>query len=116
LEMEALDDESGEKLRRSLYSVDWHRMVRLSKHLHTTRKAGLAGDWQPCVLDGSAWALWLPSGCLMVAGEKSPGDRFELRMGSKVLQAVVESRIEPPRPVPRGLNDNLFNFYKMKIA
>ena len=116
LEMEAVDGDSHEKLRRSLYSVDWHRMVRLSKHLHTTQKAGLAGDWQPCVLDGASWALWLPSGCVMVAGEKLPGDRFELRMGSKVLQAVVESRIEPPRPVPRGLNDNLFNFYKMKIA
>lgn len=122
MEMECADAQSHDLLRRSLYSVDWHRMVRLSRHMHATREKGLGGEWQPCVVQGQFWGLWLPvpegheNDCIMLAGAFSPGEVLEVETAIGTTQQVLMEPILPHRPVPKGLNNTDFNFYRMKVA
>ncbi len=122
MEMECLDASSFDLLRRSLYSVDWHRMVRLSRHMHATKEKGLGGEWQPCIVQGQFWGLWLPApeghenDRIMLAGGFSTGEVIEIETAEGRTKRVLLEGIRPHRPVPRGLNDTQFHFHKMKIA
>lgn len=117
-------------LRRSLYSVDWHRMVRLSGECFQARQRGLGGEWEPVVfLDGDAprWGLKLrrhsgsTSHCLMLEGAvPGPGNTVKFLISNegspRSQQANILTRVIPSAPVPRGLNDNRFSFFEIEVA
>lgn len=125
LEIECVDENSHDRLRRSLYSVDWHRQIRLSKHMRATQERGLGGDWQPCLIQGQ-WALRLtaPAGFtqerLMLAGEYEVGQELEIdQIVSEVVgrrRVMLGQEITPYRPVPRGLNHTDFHFYEVLLG
>ena len=131
LEVECADPLSNDLLRRSLYSVDWHRMVRLSKHSHMACERDLGGDWEPSIIytstDTPHWALRLRTHSaekhqrLMLEGNCAGiGDKvLLLTMQDGQLQrqqCVLQSSINPARPIPRGLNENLFHFFGFNLA
>jgi len=131
MEITCADETSRDLLRRSLYSVDWHRQIRLCKHMRATRLKGLGGDWQPVIIhdvgrQDATWALWLPAPAgfqqdrLMVAADYPSGQILEIEHRTKGRSArqrhVVGNEIIPHRFVPRGMNNNHFHFYEMALA
>lgn len=130
LEVAPANETSWNLLRRSLYSVDWHRMVRLSAHSFEACQQGLGGEWEPVVfLDGDAprWGLKLrrhsasASHCLMLEGaglEAGNSVKFLfLNEGSPMSQqACILTRVTPSKSVPCGLNDNHFSFFEIEVA
>ena len=129
IEVCCADETSRDLLRRSLYSVDWHRQPRLSRHMQGTRERGLGGDWQPVILEsatGGHWALRLraPEGHehdrLMITAEvnpRSPATIESLNSGQNVRQNFTWlEEITPERPVPCGMTGTNFSFYKIKLV
>lgn len=130
LEVRPRDEIARDRLRRSLYSVDWHRMVRLSVHSSMARESGLDGPWDPCVAHDSEgkriWALRLRSHSaskhlrLMLEGTWNIGNTFKLLsiQSGHLKEEFVElkERIKPARAVPRGLNNNQFSFFEFELA
>lgn len=129
-EVRCADESSRDLLRRSLYSVDWHRMVRLSAHSYMAREKGLGGKWEPVVVSTAGrvphWGLWLSARsdglppCIMLEGDRSTGDTLMLLTMQdgrlKERHIVLLDLIVPARPVPRGLNDNSFSFFLFDLA
>lgn len=129
VEVQAADATSLEKLRCSLYSVDWHRMVKLSKHSFMAKAKGLAGNWQPVLLMGEQprWALKLPPKAphtrarLMLEGTQlSPGTVLSLQEREAnthtIKKYLIAFQTDPLFPVPRGLNNNAFYFFEIDLA
>lgn len=130
LEMQCADGTSRDLLRRSLYSVDWHRQPRLSRYMHGTCSIGLGGDWQAVCLrsmDGAIhWALHLatPKGfkkdrlMLPETVDLSQPLHLESLRDHQTLQRKITfgPRIEPTRPVPKGLLRTAFIFFEIELA
>lgn len=129
-EIRCADEVSHDLLRRSLYSVDWHRQPRLSKYMHGTCSLGLGGDWKAVCLrfeDGSMqWALHLaaPEGYkkdrLMLSGTHDISltprlERFEEGRAFQHPIRIGECLI-PARPVPQGLLRTPFVFHEIELA
>ncbi len=123
-----------ELLRRSLYSVDWHRMLKLAPHSHMARERGLSGHWEPAVLmqeaeDGTSTPRWAhqlrgagvdDTRRLLVEGQNlAPGTQGDLLMhedGATVLKKCLILRSSTPLyAMPEGLNLNKFNFFEFGL-
>lgn len=117
-------NESGlDRLRRALYSVDWHRQLRLAKWASEAYRQGLGGDWLPALIrqeSGPAWAMMLKRDrgwCLVTSAAVSVGQAIHLeRLSNKSV--VTEARriaaeIVPDYPMARGLNDQCFRFFEV---
>ncbi|MGV3662606.1 MAG: glycosyltransferase family 2 protein [Prosthecobacter sp.] len=130
LEMAPANENSWNLLRRSLYSVDWHRMVKLSPHSHMARQRGLAGEWEPAVLrvdDQPRWALVLRGGSeaaghrLMLEGTPPAlGSLIQLLtlndLKPELKKWLVKNQVSPACNVPCGLNNSQFSFFEIGIA
>lgn len=98
-------------LQLTLYSVDWHRQLRIAPLCQTPRQHGLGGPWLPAALNG-AWAAWMQDGGalkIVSAEPLAPGQTAELRsetgFGSSALRQIrIQEEIQPPYKIPRDLN------------
>ncbi|MBK8091787.1 MAG: glycosyltransferase [Verrucomicrobiaceae bacterium] len=120
MEMQCADDATRGRLQRSLYSVDWHRMVRLSGFMHATREKGLGGNWVPCLANG-AWGLFLPAPSgfehdrLLHASALVTGDEALLVIvGDRPCQRRLGNEVVPYRAIPRGLNNTAFRIHELR--
>ncbi|MEM6822358.1 MAG: glycosyltransferase [Verrucomicrobiota bacterium] len=116
-------------LKKALYSVDWHRLVRLSSRAESARRQGLAGEWQGVVLNGAdgvrRWAMLLKStedsslGKLFVANELREGVDYKVQvLQNDVVKEYVckingEQEVRPE--VPEDLMGNHFRVYEVDI-
>lgn len=130
LETACEDEASRDLLRRCLYSVDWHRMVRLSKHSYMAAERGLAGEWRAAIIVGEdgvkRWAMMLDSDSpdntrrVMTEGPAPVSGAavtlsFVASASPVTTPAVLGAQIAPAWPVPRGLNNNAFHFCEIML-
>ncbi len=104
------DDSQGMILQRSLYSVDWHRQLRLAPLCQTTHQNGLGGPWQAVVLDGG-WgaAMQDDTGFKLVSPQAlTVGQLLTLQRDSGdaavSVQVQINHEITPPYKIPKDLN------------
>jgi cellulose synthase/poly-beta-1,6-N-acetylglucosamine synthase-like glycosyltransferase len=130
IEMQCADEISKDLLRRSLYSVDWHRQPRLSRYMQGTLSVGLGGDWKAVGLRSEGgtveWALYLeaPEGfkkdrlMLLEATDRSQPLQIEkFQDGQTTRQSICfGTTIKPARPVPKGLLKTAFVFLEIELA
>lgn len=125
LSFECADDHGLDLLRRGLYSVDWHRKLRLAQWATEAHRQGLGGLWQAALLRNGgewAWAMLLPgsgqgNATLLISAAWQIGQKIELQSlvnGEMTHQCwTIEAEIVPDFPMPRGLNDQNFSFLKI---
>jgi hypothetical protein len=108
-----------EVLMRHLYGVDWHWMLRVSKHSHFAVEEGLGGDWQPIQWqknnEDRCWGMTLKDSNaqlkLVCSHRLNRGDEIQLYFTEKQLNANIMSEIELKHPIPGGLHGAEFWFY-----
>lgn len=130
VEMNPANEGSWNLLRRSLYSVDWHRMVKLSGESFQARERGLGGEWEAALLPGDGqprWALLLrghsgaASQHLMLEGDLPAQDGTvslltHYRGRAEVKECRILNQVIPAQKIPCGLNNSRFSFFKIEIA
>lgn len=135
LEVAPADAGTQAVLRRSLYSVDWHRMLKLSGHSFQARAQGLGGDWQAAVwLDDTAGAPAVPRWAQLLHAHsasatrkvllRTPGlpDGSFIRLqthdegGCHLKKWRTLSQTIPSVPMPRGMNNDSFGFFEIALA
>lgn len=123
-EISCAEDASYDYLRRALYSVDWHRQLRLAQWASEAHRQGLGGQWLPACIrhdDGRvSWAMLLrheAGAKLVTAVEIKIGETlliehvFDNRLIANAYRAVAE--IEPEVPMARGLINQRFSFFEI---
>lgn len=127
LVFECADAEELDWLRRALYSVDWHRQIRLAQWAHEAHRQGLGGVWKAACLrlgESITWAMLLPPATpgvsearLLTSVPLRPGERVEVQTleGSLVsrLSWRVVAEVVPDQPMPQGLNRQVFRFFSV---
>ena len=113
-----------ERLKRSLYSVDWHKHIALAPLSYRTRKEKLDGPWQPAAVDVEStagrpsWAVIQTKGGtnprprLIVAEPRQAGDRLVVKWlhnrqeqeGAFSVHAIVPTEYQ----IPKDLNDRQY--------
>lgn len=135
LEVAPMSNDAWNVLRRCLYSVDWHRMLRLSGHSFQARQRGLGGEWQAAVwMDESQglpavprWALVLHAHSasatqrLVVEGtELAGGTPLSLLIMQDarpvVKKFLIVHPVYPSVPIPRGMNNTQLYFSEITVA
>ncbi|MBB5039076.1 glycosyltransferase family 2 protein [Prosthecobacter dejongeii] len=120
------EDEDGlDRLRRGLYSVDWHRKLRLAQWASEAYRQGLGGLWQAVLLCHGVervWAMLLPgrepqSATLLVTTLLQMGQEIEIQVLNSgeinTQRWTIREEIRPEFLMPRGLNDQNFAFLKI---
>lgn len=120
------DSDSLWWLRQSLYSVDWHRLIRLAPLSRQTQRQGLAGFWQAAWLeiDGkSHWAAFQASDSmakpkhLLVTRPLPVGQSICLywlkdgQIQQQFFEIMGEKIVNPP--FPKDLNDQSYFIFKL---
>jgi cellulose synthase (UDP-forming) len=116
---ECTTPEGHNRLWRTLYSVDWHRLIRIAPLCWQSRLLGLNGTWLPAVaeIDGQArWAVFQPENAkkslrphLIAAEGPAPQTTVSLRiiqtdqLVHQVFKAGPASSLDTP--FPKDLND-----------
>jgi hypothetical protein len=127
LSFQCEDQESHWRLRLSLYSIDWHRQIRLAPFSAQTRKRDLGGFWQAARFSrGDSPAQWAVFQApdetsaprhLMVTCQLSVGD--EIALGYLRCGQVQEDRyriqeeIKVTPKLSRDLNNQNYSLYKL---
>ena len=115
-----------ERLKRSLYSVDWHKHIAIAPRSYRTRKEGLNGPWQPAsvclqsaaIASGPFWAVIQTKEennsrpKLIISEPLQPGDKLlvkwfhnrQEREGSFSIHAIVPTEYQ----IPKDLNGHQY--------
>lgn len=113
-----VDDTQRATLKLALYSVDWHRQLRLAPLCQTPRLHGLAGPWLPGELGGH-WCAWSQDeeGLKLVTTTVWPPDSVvplwtETGAAARSLRVKVGEEIVPPYKIPRDLNGHQCRIFR----
>lgn len=120
--------EDKDRLWKTLYSVDWHRQIRLAPYAHCTEVEGLKGRWEPVLWrkksEGDAVFHW--GAFLRKSAAQSDSDHLitalPLESGTPLIvhhlneqretQGFNIARVKQTRySLPVDLNDNSFTIY-----
>lgn len=115
-----VDEDQRMSLQLALYSVDWHRQLRLAPLCQTTHPHGLGGPWQPAAL-GGAWAAWMQDGDglkIVSAEPLVPGQALDFRRETGPYAhsepVVIQEEIQPPYKIPRDVNGHQCRIFKAR--
>lgn len=115
-----------QRLRQSLYAVDWHRMIRLAPYSFRAEQNGISGPWYPALLRQSGhgtsnWAMaQLRDGQIrperiLAAADLDQAQEFELRwerdgqIQSCPVRVTAQQHILPS--IPADLNGVSLFYY-----
>ena len=124
-----VDAEGLNRLKRSLYSVDWHMQIRVAPVCHRTRMENLAGPWYSAVVrrdkvDNSAfWAVIQPAGSahtrvkLMTGESIEPGENLTIEWAqneqSRQDRRIVSGLCSTKYRIPKDLNDRTYHIFDL---
>lgn len=119
-----VDERQRMPLQLALYSVDWHRQLRIAPLCQTTHQHGLGGPWRPAVLD-DAWAAWMQDGdgLKIVSSEAEAlavGRKLDFRreagFAMPLESVIIGEEIQPPYKIPRDLNGHQCRIFTAQIV
>jgi len=119
-----------ERLKRSLYSVDWHQQIRTAPYCHRTKMENLAGPWLPAIArvssagkDRSFWAVIQegktdgPSPRIIISESLPEGEKVTLQwfQDQRLHQEIfsVASHFQPKYQIPKDLNDRRYSILEL---
>ncbi len=126
---EPAEKAAAERLWRSLYSVDWHRQLRLAEHSLVARRQGLGGRWLPALLrqqpdDAPQWTSLIRTGedrCFIITTDNlSAGDEITIAYQQKFsVPLTIKGRVRELKsleyPFPGCLNGETYQLFDVGI-
>lgn len=109
--------EDFDRLQKSIYSVDWHRQLRIAPWSEGIKEYGLNGRWLPVILtETQEWAAILETRKLILTRELTPEVVLKVTTPSSPppINLRIKNRIKTRHTIPRDMNGNHFYIFDVE--
>ena len=118
-----------ERLKRSLYSVDWHQQIQLAPRSYRTKKENLNGPWYPAAVHLRSATPAIPFWAVIQTKDEKPklivseplklGETLIIKWshGGEEQEAtfLVRAIVPEKYPIPKDLNDRQYKILELDL-